>query len=384
MREHLARAFGRRSELLVTGSERAGHFGADILPDRVGMGPEADDGRWSVDELIRRGHAELAAGGGQVLSLGACIAAGLHAAARLDPLDPAGLSEADALAHARLALFDLGPAPGAVGPAVKDIVTDRLLALLEAHLADGTDDFNRFFFGEREDIVHRISKQVKGGGPIPREVVRQALLELVWDSYRYVGDCVSVQMHAFLLTLPAPPTAEERAAFEAVYFKQAHLGGLPLVMLWHRFDFLRGAILDVLADPVDGRRVGVLLRLIQYYSEMAGKRREVDRSYSKRRARGGVRGGTTGIRAIDDDPSDFKATTANRTLQRIANRLRREQGVACSCGDDEIWGAKLLDDENGGDTIRFRIECLGCDRSKTLAVTREDFVRAGRESGALG
>ena len=78
---------------------------------------------------------------------------------------------------------------------------------------------------EREDLVHRISKQVKGGGPIPREVVRQALLELVWDSYRYVGDCVSLQMQAFLLTLPTPPTAEERAAFEAVYLKQPTWAG---------------------------------------------------------------------------------------------------------------------------------------------------------------
>ncbi len=381
LREHLARAFARPSELLVTGSERAGHFGADILPDRVGMGPEGNHGRWSVDELIRRGHAELAAGGGHVSGPGACIAAGLHAAARLDPLDPAGLSEADALTHARLALFDLGPAPGGVGPAVKEIVTDRLLALLEAHLADGTDDFDRFFFDEREDIVHRISKQRKAGGPIPREVVRQALLELVWDSYRYVGDCVSTQMQAFLRTLPTPPTAEERAAFEALYCKQPYLGGLPVVMLWNRFDFLRGAVVDLLADPHDGRRIGVLLRLIQFYAEMTGKRRQVDRSYSKRRPRPGEGGGVPGIRGIDGDPADRTTTTANRTFQRIADRLRREQGVACSCGDDETWGAKLVDDEDGDDVIKIRIECLGCGRSTTLDVTREDFDRAGRESG---
>ncbi len=384
LREHLARAFRRRADLLVTGSERAGHHDADILPDRVGMAPGAWEGRWSVDELIRRGRAELGAGGGLVSGPGACIAAGLHAAARLDPLNPAGLSAAEALTHARLVLFDLGPASDAVGPVVMEIVEGRLLAQLRAHLLDGTDEFGRFFFDEREGLVHRISKQVKGGGPIPREVVRQALLELVWGSFRYAGDCVSLQMHAFLLTLPTPPTAEERAAFEALYSTQAYLGGLPLVMLWHRFDFLRGALVDLLADPVDGRRIGVLLRLIQFYAEMAGKRREVDRSYSKRRRRRGPGGGIPGIRGLDDDPSDGAETTVNREFQRIANRLRRERGVACRCGDDEPGAAKLVDDEGDGDAIRIGIECLACGRSETLEVTREEFDRAGRESGLAG
>ena len=191
-------------------------------------------------------------------------------------------------------------------------------------------------------------------------------------------------MQAFLLTLPTPPTAGERAAFQAVYFKQAYLGGLPLVMLWHRFDFLRGALVDLLADPVDGRRIGVLLRLIQYYAEMAGKRREVDRSYGRCRGRRGPGGGVPGIRGLDDDPSDGTATTANPTFQRIADRLRRERGIACRCGDDVPGAAKLLGDEGDGDAIGIGIECLGCGRSATLVVTREEFGRAGREAGLAG
>ncbi len=43
--------------------------------------------------------------------------------------------------------------------------------------------------------------------------------------------------------------------FGSLYRKQPYLGGLPLVLLNDRFAFLREAILDVWADPLDAQHV---------------------------------------------------------------------------------------------------------------------------------
>lgn len=177
---------------------------------------------------------------------------GVRRFARRDPV-PAFVVRA-ALGGYALALFDLGPVAEALDETVARTVEDRLLAALERHVGDDTADFDRWFFTNTDNIVHAIAKQKKGGGRVPREVVRQALLELVFRSYRYVGDCVHLQATAFARALPDPLTGEERALFESLYRKRPYLGGLPLVLLRDRFAFLREAVLDVWAVPHDATR----------------------------------------------------------------------------------------------------------------------------------
>ena len=261
LREHLGRSFKRESDLVVAGAERAGRGGKDILPERIGLDPEGRGSRWTVPGLLRRGRAHAVEAGDPNPDPERCIAAGLFVAARRDPLDPARLTKAEALGLVRMALFDLGPAAG-VAEADKQAVAERLLKLIEPHLGDDTATFNRRFFEGRNDLVHRIAKQKKAGGPIPSEDVRRALLDLVFDAFTYVGDCVCLQMQAFLLALPSPLGERDRAGFAALYFKLDHLGGLPLILLRDRFAFLKESILDILAAPGEPGPVGVLLRLL--------------------------------------------------------------------------------------------------------------------------
>jgi hypothetical protein len=134
-----------------------------------------------------------------------------------------------------MALFDYGMIAGKLAETARDLVTDRLLRAIAKHKDDDIETFSRWFFEGRDNIVHQIAKQRKSGGPMPREIVRQALLGLVFDAYAYIADCVCLQMQAFLQALPVPLNEGERAAFKAMYFKQTYFGGLPLVMLRERF-----------------------------------------------------------------------------------------------------------------------------------------------------
>ena len=182
----------------------------DVLPGRVGLDGEGRGDRWTVAELIGRGRAVAGADAGEA----GLIAAGLLEGARLDPLDPARLSQDEALGLVRMALFDAGPA-GRVGEADVRAVTRRLLEALRRHLGDDAEAFRRWFFDDLDGLVHSIAKRKKGGGPIPRETVRQALLGLIFDSHTHVGDCVRLQMKAFLRDLPEPLGPAERALFGA-------------------------------------------------------------------------------------------------------------------------------------------------------------------------
>jgi hypothetical protein len=378
LREHLGRSFKRESDLYIPGVERAGRDGNDILPERIGLGRQGRGRRWGVAELLRRGRTHAVAAGDPSPDVARCIAAGLLAAARRDPLDPARVSEAEARGLVRMALFDAGPSPR-IDPAAKQAVTERLLAALGRHAGADTGDFNRWFFGGRDDLVHGIAKQKKHGGRFERGVVRQALLELVWDAYTYVGDCVCMQMQAFLQALPAPLGGDERALFEALYLKQPHLGGLPLVLLRDRFDFLREAILDALGAPGEPGPVGVLLRLMQYYEEMAAARRDVDRGYKNRAHHRDAKGRVARTLPLVDDPSGPHAEAPDDLFQEIAARLREGREVRCACAAAGPRRARLPRDGADDGVVVIVDECERCDRHERIEVPRPEFERIGWE-----
>jgi len=135
LRERFDRSFKRESDLWIAGAERAGRGGKDILPARVGLDREGRGRRWTVTELLHRGRDQILEAGDPNPDPGRCIAVGLLAAARLDPLDPSLLSGSEALGLVRMALFDLGPA-GGIAEADKQVVTDRLLEFIESHIED--------------------------------------------------------------------------------------------------------------------------------------------------------------------------------------------------------------------------------------------------------
>lgn len=378
LREHLDRAFARESDLYVPRAGRAGGDDGHVLPADIGLDAGGRGTPWTPRDVIANGRDEALAAGDPDPDPGACIRLGLLAAARRHPLGPAVLSEAEGLALVRLALFDLGPVPGPLDEGVSDAVEERLWAALERHAGDDTESFNRWFFEAPDDLAHAIAKQKKGGGPVPREVVRQALLELVFRSYRYVGDCVHHQATAFARALPDPLTAGERAIFDSLYHKQPYLGGLPLVLLHDRFAFLREAILDIWADPLDPARVGVLLRLLEYYGVMVGRRREADRRYKARCRHHNDRGRVGRELELDSD-RDAAPGPAADPFQEIAAVLRDARGATCPCGTTHAWRATLVESGDAADPVVIEDGCGRCGYRETVEVTRGQIREAGRD-----
>lgn len=379
LREHLERGFAREADLRVPRPEQAG-LGQDILPVTLGLDGQRRGARWTVAELLEQGRAAAVAAGNRSPDTAHCIAAGLLAAARLDPLDPRSLSETEARQLVRLALFDLGPALEAVDEPRRQAVIARLLAALERHIGDDTEKFDGWFFEGRDDLIHQIAKQRKRGSPIDRAIVRAVLVDLVSDAYSYVGDCVCLLMQDFLRGLPAPLQPDERILFEALFFKQAYLGGLPLIILRERFGFLREAIPELLEDPRDDRQWGVLLRLLQFYGEMSSRRREVDRAYKRRALQRNERGQVARLhRLASQSPTATDKTSTNRTFQAIAARLIVARGIKCACGAGvKAWMARLVDDEDRFE-VQIEIECRECGYTERMDVARTEFERIGRE-----
>ena len=383
LREHLARSFKRESDLVVAGAERAGRGRKDILPERIGLDPGGRGRRWTVAELIRHGRAHAVAAGDPNPDPARCIASGLFVAARLDPLDPARVTQAEGLGLVRMALFDLGPA-AKVTEAVRQVVNRRLLDLIEPLLGVDAATFNRRFFAGRNNLVHRIAKQKKVGGPVARDVVRRALLDLGFDALTYVGDCVCLQMQAFLQALPSPLDERDRAWFAALYFKQVHLGGLPLILLRDRFAFLKEAILDILAAPGEPGPVGVLLRLLQYYEEMTTARRAVDRGLKRRDIHNRATGKVARTLPVDDEMSGPSTAGGNDFFQEIVAQLVEDRGIHCPCPEGGAWKGRLRDNKTGGEMLIIDIECEKGVHSERIEVTRGEFKEIGQELGGIG
>src|SRR5262249_18009338 len=216
-------------------------------------------------------------------------------------LDPRDLTRAETRNLVRLALFDLGPSSTGVSESVVRRVGERLRQGLEGHLDDGTKEFHRWFFDGIDNLVHQIAKKKRPGGPLPREMVRQAMLEVVFRAFARVGECVHQQMRAFREALPEPLRGTERAIFNSLYQGQAWLGGLPLILLYDRFEFLREALLAMWTRPQDRGLQGTLLRLLQFYGEMTAKKRAADRQYKSQRHHANAAGGSAQVLTLDPD-----------------------------------------------------------------------------------
>jgi len=198
--------------------------------------------------LIERGRADALEAGFKNPNLATCIRRGIFAAAKLHPMDITDLSTEKAWLMVRLALFDLGPATIRIEDDVAERVEQRLQAVLHPHLADETAKFSRYWT-QLDSLVHQIAKQKKRGGTIHREVVRSVLLNLVLRSFRYVADCVHLQMSAFQDALQPKLNERERAFFKLFFLRQPFLGNLPLIMLQDRFEIARDAIKEMWDQP---------------------------------------------------------------------------------------------------------------------------------------
>ncbi len=376
--ERLARSFQRLSDLAVVGDDGAALGGRDVLPDQLGLDSRDRDGdeRWSVRELMGRGRDAAIEAGNADPDDERCIAAGLHEAARRDPIPSDRLSETEARALVNLALFD-PPPPVQMDPDEERAVA-RILDRLGRYIEGDTATFNLRFFDGRDDVIGQVARQVKGGGPIDRAVVRRAFLRLVCNAYDSVGACVSAQMAAFLDCLPQPLDPAERSRFAALYLGQPYLGGIPLIMLWERFPFLRGRCSSSWAIPtIAAGRASCYAcwrttprwpsdaeRPISLYKRRANQRNDVGRL-------------ALNLPLDDDSGTLSDDPMAHAASREFADRLRWLGGISCPCGAGGIWHAEL-EDQGADDAIEVGVHCMKCGRGDHFPVRRDELAWVGR------
>jgi hypothetical protein len=351
--------FDHPQDLSVADSGRTDPTERDILPEDMGLDARGNGQRWSSEEVIRRGGVAARAAGYVRPTTAQCIHYGLVEAARLNPLP---IAEGKVPLLIRSALFDVDPAnepeSGLVG-----IVSERLLAALDRHLADETAAFEKWFLGPKNSLVHQLAKQKRGrGGELAEDDVREVLLHLGWQACQYAANCIHAQLRFFQNALPDPLSEREACWFEHMHQRQAYLGNLPLVLLVERFPFLRALLWELWEGLPDLRPVPVLHRLLFYYSDMATRRREVDRRIKNGR------------------PAPFIETVAGASpqsdlFQDIAAAVREIRDIDCHCPRRE-WRAELAGE--AGAEVRILHRCMTCDYRAESTLTRDEFAAIGR------
>lgn len=368
LQENLGRTLRRQQDLYLTRPERVRPDIRDVLPDEIGT--RAGGKRWSVTELMRQGRAAAEALGNPAPDEAECIRYGLLEAARRDPVDVASLSREEVMRYLRLGLFDLGP--GKIAPDLADRVEERLLTAIEKKQDATPEQFRRWWYIEFDNVVHAIAKAKRNGGPIERAEVRQAVLELVFRSFTYVGSCVAIQMRAFADALPTPLTAQERVLFDAVYGLQDALGGLPLILLHDRFPLLREIILEIWQTPENPHLWGVFLRMLQFHAEMVQRKRESERVYSPRRQAQKGNGHPAPGAATHAEPAGHGAADHN-LFQQIATEHREMRGASCPCGSTRRWHADYNDEGSSSESVHWVDHCPKCRQEEEVSVPLGEF-----------
>ncbi len=372
LREYFGRTITRAVDLYVPEAGRISSDDRSILPSNIGLDPRGQGTAWTAETLIQRGKAAAGIAGNTSPDEEECIRRGLLEAARLNPLDMSEIDTDGRSALVRLAIFDVGPHADPLAQATIDKVAERLSDAVRRHVEDDTAQFNKWFLDNVDNIVHSLAKQKRGGGTLDRQMVRQAILELVFRSFMYTGDCTHLVMTAFARALPEPLSAFERDHFNALFRKQALLGGIPLVLLYDRSRILREVFQDVLADPLDARQIGVLFRMLEYYGTMVSNRRAADRLY---KSRSGLQNKSMEIALAHELHANTEeaSSTKSKRFHKIAEELRAIRGAKCPCGITLSWLATLDAEDDANDTVVIDDDCETCGHHETIRVSWEQI-----------
>ncbi len=275
MKEHLTRGFDYSRDLHVRQTGRLTDGERDVLPDNIGLAADGTGDRLTVGQLTTIGRRVATEAGYCNPTNRVSISFGLYETAKLNPLEV----EPDRVsALVRMSLFDIDTKSSAPNEEMLEIVTERLLEAIDDRLEDPQEKFDRWFTGPNNSLVKQISQgKRKRGGNLSIEDVRQALLYLGWQSYRYVGQCLHALMRTIKNSIPCPLTDAERVIFERMFESQACYGDMPLALLAERASFVERAVLAIWNEPENEEHIRTLHRMLSYYAEMATKRREADR-----------------------------------------------------------------------------------------------------------
>ncbi|OAI45577.1 hypothetical protein AYO44_12815 [Planctomycetaceae bacterium SCGC AG-212-F19] len=358
MREFLGNSFAYNKDLRVAKSGRSDPKEEDILPETIGLDAQGGGQRWTVGELTRRGEEAVRKTGIATSTAAQRIRYGLLEAARLNPL-PIGVDKASLLV--RSALFNLGPTADEIDPELIDIVGERVIEAFQNHLEDNTKQFRKWYLDPKNSLVHQIGKKSRSrGGRLDEGEVRAALLRLGWDAYRSVGDCISLQMQAVAHAFPVDFTAEERAIFKQMHLPQPYFGNLPLILVVDRFGFMQDVLWEIWQGIPPTEVVPVLHRVLDYYAEMATKRREVDRAMKR-------------PKAWSFDENLNSCQQENNKSREVFEHLREREKITCKCRAPD-WQYDLKKSDKSSATIVF--QCRRCEVRKERKFKINDVKEA--------
>jgi hypothetical protein len=306
-----------------------------------------------------------------------CVRFGLLRAARLNPLY---IQPDEVPALVRMALYD-SPLGEKVDPTTANQVVQRAQEALELHLADETNDFDRWFNGSHNSFNGQIAKRKRApGGKLKRDVVHKGLFEQGWRAYQYVADCVHTAFYLFRQLLPVPLNVLENRVFERMYLKQKYFGDLPSLMLTERFPQLQPILTNVWEDEDNTEAVAIMHRLLEYYAEMAPERRSADRrTQSRKKGTQRKEHITVDVELPTDELIENKTrmTTPNKglnVLEDLADKLRLAKGISCGCKNPD-WGMR----SNGidGEEAKVTLHCRTCSFENSCCVSLTTLRRMG-------
>src|SRR5262249_20071876 len=156
-----------------------------------------------VERLLTEGAQAAREAGIEQPSEADCVRYGLFVAARLNPLSIPADRISKLLRQALYAdIFD-EPLP----PQVIDVVIDRMLVAIQRHLVEPAAEFNAWLSGGNSSFVNKIAKQKRlPGGRLDPKIVRHVRLDLGWQAYQYMADCVHTAMREIEMSIPDPLT----------------------------------------------------------------------------------------------------------------------------------------------------------------------------------
>ncbi len=328
----------------------------------------------SLREFFDQGNQEAFQHGVEEPTTAHKIEFSLARAAKLE--SRISLDEEQAAKLVKNALFDVDDITelptGETAQQLEELILHHLFSQITGD--KNQPEFDNWFAGGRSVLVKELARQLKDHDESDATgLITAALVQYGWYASQYLAGCIQAVMHDVSKCLPQPLTADEKDAFELLYNPQSSFGGLPLILLGDRLEFVRIIAGELLAAPKDTERIGEIHCLLQFYVSMVQARREADRE-SKRASHHT----SQSIQAedVEDEspelvfhplrsPKGIKNPTQDDVIFReqfkmLCLSLAVQIGFKCSCESPDLNFE--LHEQNGLNAM-ISLACSICDKS---------------------
>ena len=178
-----------------------------------------------------------------------------------------------------------------------------------------------------------------------------------------------------LEAMPEPLTKSELNAFAGLYFCLSEFGGIPLILLAEKLQFVAPVLEDIINNPGKERPVQVFYRLLQFYSTMVSNRRKADVGIKKaaKKARKWLQKEPGQEASIDVVPNKWKPSAKrddrvdNRDqLEAYYARVAKVKGITCNCREPK-WDVQPEEVEDTHD-FQLTFTCTKCKTTQSVTI----------------